>query len=431
MFARPYLYVTVIVLALGILYRQGALVGVGVLAGLTLLIAWGWQRAALAGVTYERRFAEDHVFWGETVALDVAITNFKLLPLSWLETEEPFPRQLEFVEGAPALISVPRHALLAHTTALRWFERVRWRYTVRCPARGLYRFGPVTLRSGDLFGLFSRAAEQAAPARLYVYPKLLDLTALGLPPRHPFGDIRAQQPLLEDPLRTAGVREYRPEDPFKRVHWKATARTGQLQVRQYEQTTEHTLMLFLNVESYAHIYEGIDSARAEWAIVVAASLARYATTRRWSVGLRSNAPAADEGDSVRIAPGRSPGQLTRMLEGLARMLIYPVQGFTEVLRAEAQSLPAGATVVVITPVLPDPLRGALLRLRERGLRLVICALTDARPEPIPGALLYHLPPPAGAGFLRLPEWLDPHAPLAPDAPDVVIAPAPSRAVARA
>jgi hypothetical protein len=108
-----------------------------------------------------------------------------------------------------------------------------------------------------------------------------------------------------------------------------------------------------------------------------------------------------------------------------------VQGFTEVLRAEAQSLPAGATVVVITPVLPDPLRGALLRLRERGLRLVICALTDARPEPIPGALLYHLPPPAGAGFLRLPEWLDPHAPPAPDAPDVVIAPAPPRAVARA
>jgi uncharacterized protein (DUF58 family) len=282
MFARPYLYITVMLLALGILYRQSTLVGIGVLAGLTLLIAWGWQRAALAGVTYERRFAEDHVFWGETVGLDVAITNFKLLPLSWLEAEEPFPRELDFIEGAPELLPMPRQALLAHTTALRWFERVRWQYTVRCPARGLYSFGPATLRSGDLFGLFSRTVEQPAPARLYVYPKLLELTALGLPPRHPFGDIRAQQPLLEDPLRTAGVREYRPEDPFKRVHWKATARTGQLQVRQYEQTTEHTLMLFLNIESYDHIYEGIDSARAEWAIVVAASLARYATARRWS-----------------------------------------------------------------------------------------------------------------------------------------------------
>ena len=107
MFARPYLYVTVIVLALGILYRQGALVALGVLAGLTLLIAWGWQRAALAGVTYERRFAEDHVFWGETVALDVAITNFKLLPLSWLETDEPFPRQLQFLEDRPTWLPAP------------------------------------------------------------------------------------------------------------------------------------------------------------------------------------------------------------------------------------------------------------------------------------------------------------------------------------
>ena len=126
---------------------------------------------------------------------------------------------------------------------------------------------------------------------------------------------------------------------------------------------------------------------------------------------------------MRIAPGRSPGQLTRMLEGLARMLIYPVQGFTEVLRAETQSLPAGATVVVITPLLPDPLRGALLRLRERGLRLVICALTDARPEPVPGVLLYHLPPPRDAAFLRAARVVGIRAECkAITPPDVVIAP---------
>ncbi|HUS14591.1 MAG TPA: DUF58 domain-containing protein, partial [Chloroflexia bacterium] len=311
-----------------------------------------------------------------------------------------------FVGEAPPLMPRGRDMVLGHTTAMRWFERITWHYEFECRARGLYTLGPVTLRSGDIFGLFSRDEVQAVPARLYVYPKLLDLPELGLPPRQPFGDLRAQRRLLEDPLRTAGVREYRPEDPMKRVHWKATARTQQLQVRVYDPTTTHTIMLFLNIETWVHVYEGVDSARAEWAIVVAASLARYAAGQGWSFGLESNAPAADGGEAVRLPPSHSPEQLTRLLEGLARMIIYPVRGFTELLRTGTQSLPIGSTVVVLCPVLPDAIRGALLRLRERGLRVVVCALTDTPPDPLPGLLLYHLPPPRGAEYLQPPAEPD-------------------------
>jgi hypothetical protein len=75
-------------------------------------------------------------------------------------------------------------------------------------------------------------------------------------------------------------------------------------------------------------------------------------------------------------------------------------------------------------VLTDALRGALGRLRERGLRVVVCALTDAPPDPLPGLLLYHLPPPADAPYLRPPKPpslrtlfdADTAAPGAPPAP---------------
>lgn len=391
---------TVVMLGLGVLLRQPALVSLGILGGLTLLIAWGWGRAALAGLTYERRFAEDHVFWGETVRVSVTLTNFKLLPLFWLETEERFPRQLPFL-GEPPGQAVSAHDFrVAHTTALRWFERIHWHYDLSGVARGLYLFGPVMLRSGDPFGLVVREGRQPAAARLYIYPQMLDLPALGLPPRHPFGDIRASQQLLEDPLRAAGVREYRPEDPFKHVHWKATARTQQLQVRLYDQTTTHTLMLFLNIESWEYIYEGVDTERSEWGIVVAASLARYAAAQHWSVGLHSNAPAADNGEAVRLPPSHDPAQLVRLLEALARMFVLPGPGFIDLLRIETQHLPAGSTVVTICPVLTPAIRGALLRLRERGLRAVVCVLSDAPPEPLPGLLVHHLPPPKNAPYLR-------------------------------
>ncbi|HMA37930.1 MAG TPA: DUF58 domain-containing protein [Chloroflexia bacterium] len=406
LYGQRYFYVALTLLILGVLFRQLTLVSIGVLGSVTLLIAWGWQKACLANVTYERRFAEDHLFWGESVGLDVTLTNFKLLPLSWLEADEVFPKQLEFAAHVPEVLAMPREILFGHTTAMRWFERVHWHYELGCRARGLYQFQTVTLRSGDMFGLFTREAQQPVPARLYVYPKLLDLPALGLPPRHPFGDLRAHRQLLEDPLRTAGVREYRPEDPFKRVHWKATARTQQLQVRVYDSTTAHTIMLFLNIETWTHVYEGVDAVQAEWAIVVAASLARYAAGQQWSFGLHSNAPAADGGEAVHIAPSHSPEQLIRLLEGLARMVIYPVRGFTEILRTGTQSLPIGSTIVVISAILSDDIRSALLRLRERGQRVVVCALGDERPAPLPRLLLYHLPPPRAADYLRAPQMTD-------------------------
>src|SRR5690242_18427854 len=111
MYARPYLYLILGVLVAGVLFRLAALVTLGVLGALTLGVGWGWQRACLAAITYQRRFAEDHVFWGETVDLDVTLTNFKLLPLSWLETDELFPKQLAFVGHQPDLTSLPREVL--------------------------------------------------------------------------------------------------------------------------------------------------------------------------------------------------------------------------------------------------------------------------------------------------------------------------------
>ncbi len=399
MYARSALYVAGIALVLGILLHQGTLVSLGILGLTTLGIAGVWGRGALAGVTYERRLSEDHVFWGERVDVDVTLTNYKLLPLTWLEAEEPLSRKLNFLPPKPDLVAVAREMVLTHSTALRPFERVRWHYEMECPVRGLYRLGPVVLRSGDPFGLYTREAQQAAPAQLYVYPKTLSLPALGLPPRRPFGDIRASRMLLEDPLRTAGVREYRPEDPFKRVHWKATAHTQQLQVRTYDQTTQHTILFFLNIETWHHVYEGVDVIQAEWAIIVAASLARWAAEQGWSFGLHSNAAAEDAGEGVRIGASSNPGQLIRLLEGLARMTLYPIRTFTDLLRTEAYNLPLGSTVVVLTPLLPVPLRAALVRLRERGLRIVVCALSDDAPPPLPGILLYHLPPPREAEYL--------------------------------
>ncbi len=390
---RGFFTIAVIVFVVGVVTRQLTLLSVGLLAILILGAAWGWQRYCLRGVAYTRRLTEDHIFWGESTELTITVVNRKLLPLSWIETDEEISAKLTFVDREVEAVNALGKVGLGHTTSLRWFERVSWRYRVQCEHRGLYLFDTVSLRSGDIFGLYTRHEDQLIPGQLFVYPRMVPLPELGLPARYPFGDARAQNTLLDDPVRSAGVRDYRPEDPFKRIHWKATARRQELQVRVFERTTTQTLAIFMNIETFRYYWEGLEPERAEWAITVAASLARYADEQRYSIGLYTNAAVLESGEAIRILPGRSPHQLTRILEALARLLTLPVQGFHELLQSESGRLPWGSTIVVVTPIVPEFLEVILLRLKERGHKVVLCALTPKPTVPLPGIITYHLPLP--------------------------------------
>lgn len=390
---RGFFTIAVAVFVVGVLTRQITLLTVGLLAMLILGAAWAWQQFCLTGVEYTRRLGEDHIFWGETTELTISLVNRKLLPLSWIETDEEFSANLEFLEYELEAVSAIGKVGLGHTTSLRWFERVNWRYQLRCEHRGLYLFDTVELRSGDIFGLYARHEARSIPGQLLVYPRMYPLPELGMPARFPFGDVRAQNVLLDDPVRSAGVRDYRPEDPFKHVHWKATARRQELQVRVFEKTTTQTLAIFMNIETFRYYWEGLEPDRAEWAISVAASLARYADEQRYSTGLYTNAGVMESGEAIRILPGRNPYQLVRILAALARLLILPVQGFHELLVAESGRLPWGSTIVVVTPIVPDYVLATLVRLKERGHKIVLCALTPKPPEPINGIIMYHLPLP--------------------------------------
>src|SRR5205814_9612505 len=125
---------------------------------------------------------------------------------------------------------------------------------------------------------------------LLVYPKVVPLERLGLPASSPFGDVPVRrQWLFEDPMRTVGVREYRPGDNPRRLHWKATARapSQNLQVKVFEPTTSHRLHVLLNVSTSEQnwSWQGYDPEALEASITTAASVANWAAEQGLLVGL--------------------------------------------------------------------------------------------------------------------------------------------------
>ena len=85
---------------------------------------------------------------------------------------------------------------------------------------------------------------------MIVYPKIFPIAHLGIPSLHPLGETIAERRIFEDPIRVIGVRDYNPRDSRRHIHWKATARRQELQVKVFEPTTTLKVAIFLAIDSF-------------------------------------------------------------------------------------------------------------------------------------------------------------------------------------
>jgi uncharacterized protein (DUF58 family) len=393
-FSDAWFLLAVVLTIVGVGFRREGLLLIALSLLTIVLVSWMWNRLALWGVSYRREFSERRAFCGETVDLALQVDNHKLLPLSWLRVEDTFPTDLP-LEGGEVVVSAGSNlGKLSTVFSLKWYERLRRRYRLRCTHRGFYSFGPVTLESGDLFGLFRSQDRQDGQEWLIVYPRVVPLVELGLPAKDPFGDIRAHKRIFEDPSRTVGVREHQPEDDFRRIHWKATARHQRLQARDYEPATSVELVVFLNIATLERHWLGTIPELLERVVSVTASIASYGVSRRWPVGVLANGALPRSDQPIKVLPGRSPAQLTRILEALAAVTPFATSSIEDLLTAESPRLPWGATLVVVTAVVTEELEATLLRLKEGGRRLVLVSLGLEAPgeQRLQGITVYHLKP---------------------------------------
>jgi uncharacterized protein (DUF58 family) len=431
-FNEAWLIMAVVCVVVGLASRQESMTLLGVLLLIVSLVARVWNHYVLNRVSYQRTLEPRRAFIGETVDLTLTVENRKLLPVAWLRVQDEWPADLHLAEdsnvrsdagaasdvrypsagpgGAPVselrTTPIPERNLLTNVFSLRWYERVRRHYTVLCEKRGYYRLGAARATSGDILGMQRREYAYSSLDWLLIYPRVLPIEELGLPPKNPFGEVRARQQIFEDPARTIGVRDHQPEDGFRRIHWKATARTQgargarALQSKVYEPTTSFTLVTFVNVATFDRYWYGTIPELLERCITVAASVCAYAAERRYVIGVVANGTVPRSDQPIKVLPGRDPQQLSRVLEALAVVTPVATQSIAELLAHESPRLPWGATLAVVTANVNDELYSTLLRLHDAGRRLVLLSLAQDPPDPVVSEqiLTYHLPDAASAYY---------------------------------
>ncbi len=382
----------VIFIIVGFVMQSIFLVALPVIVLIIVGLARWWQRSSLSEVLYRRRFHYIRAFPGEHFPLKLEIENNKLLPLTWLRVEDPWS---EMVAPEGEGILAPSHILgegfLTNVFSLRWYQRTNRNYMLHFRKRGVYKVGPARLSSGDLFGLFDTQEELGPAEHLTIFPKMIPLKRIVLPPEDPFGEQKSRRHLYEDPNRPIGVREYQPEDSFRRMHWPATARTGQLQVKVYQPISAQVMMLCMNVSTFERYWEGVNPELMEYMLSVAATLLAYGLEDGYRVGMISNGCLTNSDQPFRIPPGRSPQQLAHLLQALAGVTSVVFVPFDRYLLREVPRIPYGATLLILTSVIYPALIETLMRIKKHERRIILYSLAEKAPPHIPGIVSIHIP----------------------------------------
>ena len=174
-----------------------------------------------------------HGHVGDRMRVTYTLRNSSRLPKPWLEIHNPttLPGGLP---GRAITLGGRERALVARSGP-------------RSTRRGHFRIEPLHIRTGDPFGFFEAAATVGQGVSVVVYPRLEPLPMWRLPAANLEGSHASPERTLQTTPLATTVRPYAPGDSMNRIHWKSTARHGEIQVKEFdlEQTADAWIILDL------------------------------------------------------------------------------------------------------------------------------------------------------------------------------------------
>ncbi|WP_372727290.1 DUF58 domain-containing protein [Nocardioides sp.] len=268
---RAFLAAGVTAIVCAVILGQPALTRVGVLiAVLPLLTALviGRSRYRLALV---RTVTPQLVAAGQQARVSLTLTNEGRTPSGVLLLEDQVP----YVLGTR-----PRFVLEGIGTG--WRRHVT--YPVRSDVRGRFEIGPMAVRVSDPFGLVELGRTFRTTASLTVTPRTVPLPAIPLGGAWTGSGDNRPRAFATGSAEDVTVRDYRRGDDLRRVHWRSSARVGELMVRREEQPWQSRATLFLDNRLRSHRGQGLASS-LEAAVSAAASIAVHLCHRGFTVRL--------------------------------------------------------------------------------------------------------------------------------------------------
>lgn len=334
---RAFLAAGVTAIACAVVLDQGMLARVGVLLLAICLLTVAMLSRNRYRLTLVRNVTPQLVAAGQPARVTLTLANDGLAPNGVLLLEDQVP----YVLGTR-----PRFVL--EGIGQGWRHSVT--YQVRSDVRGRFEIGPMSVRVSDPFGLVELGRTFRTTVPLTVTPRTVPLPQIPLGGAWTGSGDNRPRAFATGSAEDVTVREYRHGDDLRRVHWRSSARIGDLMVRREEQPWQSRATLFLDNRARAHRGQGIASS-LEAAVSAAASIAVHLTHRGFAVRLVT-ATGEEPGNAWHVRGADL--NAAPLLESLA--VVAPVGHARIETGWLGEGAHGGLTVAVFGGVEPDDLR---------------------------------------------------------------------------
>ena len=242
----------------GYLLGERGLLCVGIALLSLPLLATAAARRGQYRLSSSRFISPPRVPAGHTAQVTLRVQNVSRLPTGLILAEDTVPY---------ALGARPRYVL----DTIERNGRRELTYSLRSDLRGTFEIGPLQVRVADCFGLVELGRSLSGRTKFVVTPRVVPLARTVIS-RSWAGEGEGRSRLAS----TAGEddvipRSYRDGDELRRVHWRSTARYGELMVRREEQRWRNKAAVLLDARASAHLGSGAGSS-FEAAVSAAASV---------------------------------------------------------------------------------------------------------------------------------------------------------------
>lgn len=359
----------------------GVLVAVAASAGLVLGIAFGWVEWMVAGsiAALLLIMAVPFLFGARSYDVDLTLAHERVVAGDGI-SGEIVVRNHGRRTALPGRIDIPVGEGLVEfgVPLLRPAHTIAQPVDIPNLPRGIITVGPATTVRSDPIGLLRREHAFEDAHEVYVHPRTATVpsTSAGL-----IRDLEGNptRRLVDSDMSFHAIREYAPGDSQRQIHWKSTAKTGQLMVRQYEESRRSRMAVVLAIAEH----EYADADEFELAVSCAASVGLRAVrdARDLDIVVGSEVPRVVRGRlrSVQHIPAVSPRVLLDGFSGIDRLEnTMPVE---DVCRLAAEANDRLSIAVIVTGS-----RVSLTRLRQAALGFpvdtaVLAVICDERAHP--------------------------------------------------
>lgn len=316
----------------------------GAAIAIAFVLAYAWSRWNISGLSARRDIDSTALQVGGVFAERIAVRSSSRLPKPWIELRD---RCTMPAHDASRVVSVGSRGTAG------------WETKSVAVKRGVFAMGPIFLRTSDPFAIFSHTRRVDFDEMVTVFPPVFDLKRFQLPGAHASGGPHIDRRTPFTTAAVSSIRDYTAGDPFNRISWTSSARTGRLMVKEFDldPTAEIWVMAdFASSQAVRPVREMELSRRGDltfaeawldssedFVAALAASVSRKAVDANRALGFLSNGANRD----YRPAES-SERQYLRVLNALAVATSDGTESIDSLLNREMRRFDRYRSPIVIT-----------------------------------------------------------------------------------